>query len=116
MKLIFAYVMGLFYVFAGIMHFIFPAKYLTIMPKILPYPLFLVYLSGIAEILCGLGFLFQETRVAAAWATILLLIAIFPANINMAMYPEHFGISPWLLYLRLPLQFLLIWFAYLYTK
>lgn len=98
------------------MHFIYPASYLKIMPKMLPYPLMLVYLSGVAEILCGLGFLFHETRVVAAWATIALLLAIFPANINMAMHPEQFGIAPWLLILRLPLQFLLIWFAYLYTK
>lgn len=116
MKLIFAYVMGAFYIFAGVMHFIFPAVYFKIMPKMVPYPMALVYLSGVAEILCGLGFLFYETRAIAAWATIALLVAIFPANINMAMYPEQFGISPWILYLRLPLQFVLIWFAYLYTK
>lgn len=113
---VFAYMMGVFYLFAGAMHFINPIMYLKIMPKMLPYPLALVYLSGLAEILCGIGFLFEGTRVVAAWATILLLLAIFPANINMAMHPEHFGIAPWLLYLRLPLQFVLIWFAYLYTK
>lgn len=116
MKLFFAYVMGIFYVFAGSMHFISPETYLKMMPKILPYHLPLVYITGVAEILCGLGLLFQETRVIAAWATILLLVAIFPANINMAMNPEQFGISPWILYLRLPLQFVLIWIAYLYTK
>ncbi len=116
MKTFFAYLMGIFYIFAGSMHFVFPTHYLKMMPSILPYHLPLIYISGIAEILCGLGFLFQETRVFAAWATILLLIAIFPANIKMAMYPELFGISPWILYLRLPLQFLLIYFAYLYTK
>lgn len=116
MKLFFAYAMGIFYIFAGSMHFISPAIYLKMMPKILPYHLALVYISGVAEILCGLGLLFQETRPLAAWATILLLIAIFPANITMAMNPELFGISPWILYLRLPLQLLLIWFAYLYTK
>lgn len=116
MKMIFAYLMGVFYIFAGFMHFIFPASYLKIMPAMLPYPMMLVYLSGAAEVLCGLGFLFNETRVAAAWATILLLLAIFPANVNMAMHPEQFDIAPWLLNLRLPLQFLLIWFAYLYTK
>lgn len=116
MKSIFAYVMGLFYIFAGSMHFISPAVYLKMMPKILPYHLPLVYFSGVAEILCGLGFLLQETRGVAAWATILLLIAVFPANIHMAMNPELFGISPWILYLRLPLQLVLIWFAYIYTK
>ena len=116
MKTTFVYVMGAFYIFAGLMHFVFPASYLKIMPKYLPYPMLLVYLSGIAEILCGVGLLFHETRQLAAWATICLLIAIFPANINMAMHPDHYGMDPWILYLRLPLQFLLIWFAYLYTK
>lgn len=116
MKLTFAYVMGAFYIFAGIMHFIVPKPYVKIMPKSLHYPLALVYLSGIAEILCGIGFLFDATRVAAAWATILLLLAIFPANINMAANPSKFKFAPWLLYARLPLQFVLIWLAYLYTK
>lgn len=116
MRSLFAYVMGIFYIFAGSMHFIAPSIYLKMMPKILPYHLPLVYISGVAEILCGLGFLFQETRSLAAWATILLLIAIFPANIKMAMHPEQFGIEPWLLYARLPLQLVLIWLAYLYTK
>ncbi|MBA2728904.1 MAG: DoxX family protein [Parachlamydiaceae bacterium] len=116
MKLFFAYAMGAFYILAGFMHFVYPASYLKIMPKMLPYPLMLVYLSGVAEIICGVGLLFNETRVLAAWATIALLLAIFPANINMAMNPEQFGIAPWILYLRLPLQFLFIWMAYLYTK
>lgn len=116
MKLTFAYVMGTFYIVAGMMHFIVPKPYVKIMPKSLPYPLALVYLSGIAEILCGIGFLFDATRVAAAWATILLLLAIFPANINMALNPAQFKISPWLLYSRLPLQFVLVWLAYFYTE
>lgn len=116
MRLFFAYLQGIFYIFAGSMHFVFPSHYLKIMPPILSLPLTLVYLSGVAEIICGLGFLFDGTRSIAAWATILLLIAIFPANIYMAMHPDLFGISPWILYLRLPLQFILIWFAYIYTK
>ncbi|HEV8050936.1 MAG TPA: hypothetical protein VGP47_00460 [Parachlamydiaceae bacterium] len=116
MKMFFAYLMGLFYIFAGSLHFLFPASYLKIMPKYMPYPMQLVYLSGAAEIICGLGFLFDETRPTAAWGTILLLLAIFPANINMAMYPQNFGLSPLLMYLRLPLQFLLMWLAYLYTN
>lgn len=111
-----AYLMGVLYIVAGVMHFVFPAPYLKIMPKILPYPLGLVYLSGLAEILCGVGLFFDQTRIPAAWATIALLIAIFPANINMALHPDQFNISPWLLYLRLPLQIVLIWWAHQYTK
>lgn len=106
MKMIFAYVMGVFYIIAGFMHFLFPASYLKIMPTMLPYPLMLVYLSGAAEVLCGMGLLFNETRVAAAWATIVLLLAIFPANINMAMHPGQFDIAPWILNLRLPSIFI----------
>lgn len=116
MTVAWAYLMGVFFIVAGSLHFIIPSPYIKMIPDMLPYPKRLVFISGAAEILCGIGLLFNETRVIAAWATIVLLIAIFPANIKMAMHPRKFGISPWLLYLRLPLQGLLIWFAFLFTK
>lgn len=82
----------------------------------MPFAAGLVIISGVAEILCGVGLMVPATRVWAAWGTIALLVAIFPANIYMALHPDKFGISPIALWARLPIQFLLIWLAYIYTK
>jgi uncharacterized membrane protein len=81
-----------------------------------PYSLELVYISGVAEILCGLGLFIPATRKAAAWGTVALLIAISPTHIYMAMHPDGWGVAPIVLYARLPLQLLLIWLAWTYTK
>ena len=81
----------------------------------LPYPLAIVYISGVIEILLGIGVCIPETRQLAAIGIILLLIAIFPANINMALHPERWKFSKTMLYLRLPLQLVLIYWAWLYT-
>ena len=108
--------MGIIYIIAGLNHFWHPGFYVKMLEGFLPYPVALVNISGVAEILCGLGLLIPNTRKAAAWGTIALLIAIIPANINMAMHPANFGFSPIGLYLRLPIQLLLIWLAYIYTK
>ena len=114
------YVMGVFYVFAGVNHFRVPDFYVAIMPPYLPWHLELVYLSGIAEIACGVGLLIPRTRVLAAWATIALLIAVYPANIHVALHnvpmagrSEGLGIWNWV---RLPVQFVLIAWAWWYTR
>ena len=114
------YTMGAFYVFAGVMHFVVPDSYVSIMPSYLPWHPELVYLSGVAEILCGVGVLIPRTRVMAAWATIALLIAIFPANINVAIHDlpmgdatEGAGMLNWG---RLPFQLVLIAWAWWYTR
>jgi uncharacterized membrane protein len=119
-KRILLYVMAAFYVAAGVNHFLSPDFYVAIMPPYLPWHLELVYLSGIAEIVCGLGLLFRRTRVLAAWATIALLVAIFPANIHVALHDvpiggrgEILGIWNWV---RLPFQFVLIAWAWWYTR
>lgn len=102
---------------AGINHFIDAAFYLRMMPPVLPAPLFLVYLSGIFEIALGVLLLVPKFSRLAAWGLIALLVAVFPANIYMAMNPQLFaGISPTALYLRLPLQLVLIAWAYWFTK
>ena len=77
--------MAAFYIVAGVNHFRAPEFYVAIMPPYLPWHLELVYLSGVAEIVCGVGLLIPRTRVLAAWATIALLIAVFPANIHVAL-------------------------------
>lgn len=105
------------FVLAGINHFINPAFYLKIMPPILPAPLFLIYLSGILEIALGVLLLLPKFTRLAAWGLIALLIAVFPANIYMAMNPHLFPeFSPAALYLRLPAQVVIIGWALWYTR
>lgn len=102
------------FIVAGINHFVNPRFYVKIMPPYIPYHLQLVYLSGILEILGGLGVLFALTRQWAGYGLIALMIAVFPANIYMAMNPDLFARTApaWALYVRLPLQFLLIWWIH----
>lgn len=110
------YLMGLLYIVAGANHFINPGVYLRIMPPRLPYHERLVALSGIAEIVLGVLLFFPSSRWWAAWGIILLLIAVFPANVHMAYAPSFRSLSPWIRWGRLPMQFLLIWWACQYTK
>ena len=89
------------------MHFVSPEPFLRMMPAALPWHLGLVYVSGAAEILGGIGLLIPKTRRAAAWGLLLLLVAVFPANINMAVneiYLDGMPHEPWILWARLPLQ------------
>lgn len=92
------------FVAAGLNHFRNPAFYESIVPPRFPSPKSLVAISGVAEIAGGLGLLFPRTRRAAGWGLIALLIAVFPANLYMALRPERFSLPPWLLWARLPLQ------------
>ncbi|AEM58976.1 DoxX family protein [Haloarcula hispanica] len=113
--------MALLYVVAGGLHFVVPELYVQIVPPVLPAALALVYLSGVAEIAVGLGLLVPRTRSYAAWATIALLVAIFPANVYMAVSMVTIegtgGGDPSVLvrWARLPLQGVLILWAYWYT-
>jgi uncharacterized membrane protein len=115
--------MGPGYVVAGVLHFIVPELYVQIIPPILPAALTLVYLSGIAEIAVGIGLVIPHTRQYAAWATVALLIAIFPANIYMATsgvviqgMPGGGDPSELVRWGRLPLQGALILWALWYTN
>lgn len=111
------YVMTGLYTVAGINHFLHPVIYIEIIPPWLPEKNMLVFISGVFEILFGILLIPAATRRFAAWGIILLLVAVYPANIQMAVnyYYTH---NPyfWLTVLRLPLQFLLIGWAYVYTK
>jgi uncharacterized membrane protein len=103
------------FVFAGVMHFIIPASYVGIMPPWLPWHLELVYLSGVLEIAGGVGLLIPRTRRAAGIGLVLLLIAVWPANLQMVLAARATEKPLWhqaLLWLRLPLQFVLIWWAW----
>ncbi|WP_435355172.1 DoxX family protein [Emticicia sp. SJ17W-69] len=110
------YIMSAFFIYAGISHFTKKHFFVKAMPPYIPYHEAMVALSGIAEILLGIGLLFEVTKNYAAWGIILLLIAVFPANIYMATSGIFKKIPQILLWLRLPLQIILIWWAYLYTK
>ncbi len=102
-------------VVAGILHFVATDAYVSIMPDYLPLHRELVYLSGIFEVLCGLGLLWHKTREAAGIGLIVLYIAVLPANINMAVQdiqPASFHIPAFLLWARLPLQLVFIYWAW----
>lgn len=109
------YLQALVYIVAGLNHFISPKTYLAIMPPYIPAHQLLVNLSGIAEVALGLGLLFPATRSLAAWGLVLLLIAVFPANVYMAMADRFSSIPMWIKWGRLPLQGFLIWWAYRFT-
>jgi uncharacterized membrane protein len=105
------------YFLAGLNHFIHPEFYRKIMPPWIPYPHEMVLISGAFEIFFALLLLPAATRPFAAWGIIVLLIAVFPANIQMSInyYREN---NPyfWLTLLRLLLQPVLIWWAYRFTR
>lgn len=105
------------YIGAGVLHFARPQVYLGIMPAWVPWPEAAVSGSGIAEIALGTALLFDRTRRMAAFGIILLLIAVFPANIEMAKdWRTENGSGEWLAIFRLPLQAMLIWWAWKVPK
>lgn len=107
---------GLF-ITAGIFHFVRPRPFVRIVPPGLPAPEALVYLSGAAEIGLGLLLLPRRTRRPAAWGLVALLVAVFPANVYMALQPGGgIGVPQWALWARLPLQVPLIGWAWRYTR
>ncbi|WP_116790666.1 DoxX family protein [Flavobacterium psychrotrophum] len=110
------YVMAAIYFFAGVNHFRVPRLYLRIIPPSLPNPKLLNYISGAAEVLLGIALCIPVVSHIAAWGIIALLVAVFPANIYMVTNPKAAMKMPkWLLLLRLPMQILLIYWAWLYT-
>lgn len=120
-KELFRVILSVAIVIVGFIHFAVPEPFVKIMPPQLPAPLALVYISGFFEILGGIGLLVPRVSRAAAWGLIALFIAVFPANINMAV--NHIKIetipysdSPVFQAVRLPLQAVLIAWAWWYTK
>jgi uncharacterized membrane protein len=116
-------VMGPMYVVAGVFHFFVPGLYVQIVPPVFPAPLALVYLSGLAEVAVGIGLLFSRTRRYAAWATVALLVAVFPANVYMATsgvvvegMPGGGDPSALVRWGRLPIQAVLVLWAFWYTR
>lgn len=106
-------VVALFFITGGIAHFVVADFFVMAMPDYLGYHKELVIISGVFEILGAIGILVPQTRLLAGYGLIALIIAVYPANINMALHPEKYkDISELFLYIRLPFQFLFIWFVW----
>lgn len=116
-KLITIYLMSIFYIVIGIKHFTNVEWFMKIMPPYLPYHKELVYLSGAFEIILGMMIIFEKTRALGAWGLILLLIAVFPANIYLAQTNgAAMNTSAAIAWGRLPFQAIFIAVAYWHSK
>ena len=103
---------------AGVFHFLRPKGFLRATPSWVPAPLFMVYFTGVCELAGGIGLVVPLTQRAAAWALVVFYVAVFPANVNMAVNKIGFGRAAppaWLLWGRLPLQGVLIAWAWWFT-
>lgn len=117
LKPIMKWVLGVLFIAAGVNHFVMPGFYVRIVPPYLPWPDELVFVSGAFEILGGIGLLVPRLTVAAAWGLIALLVAVFPANLHMALHPDQYPNLPAIgLWLRLPFQAVFIAWAYWFTR
>ena len=116
-KKVLLFAFSIFFIGAGLDHLVNPEFYLSIMPPIFPMHSEAVLISGVLEIVGGIAVLMPVLRRAAGWGIFVLLIAVYPANIYMALYPELFpSIHLGVLYFRLPLQFLFLYWAYSVTR
>lgn len=106
LKIFCRWILALFFVAAGALHFAAPETYREMIPPSFPWPVGLVAISGAAEILGGIGLMISSWRRLAGWGLIALLIAVFPANLHAALVGHMPGwhVSPVWLWLRLPLQ------------
>jgi uncharacterized membrane protein len=113
---------GPFFIFAGVMHFVIPRAYAAIVPPQLPNKRAVVYASGVAEIAGGAGVLHSRTRKAASAWSVATLLAVFPANVHMAINPEQVPgldlrrVPRWALRARLPLQPLMMLWVWRATR
>lgn len=115
LKLLVRVLLTIAMVSVGILHFVNPEPFVRIVPAFLPAPLALVYISGVFEIALGIAIHPGKTRKLAAWGLVALYLAVFPANINMAIH--QIQLSPdshmpvWMMWARLPFQALFIFVA-----
>lgn len=118
-KTVLRWVFTVVMVAAGANHFITPETYLAMMPDALPAHAALVAVSGVAEIAGGLGLILPATRKLAAWGLVALFVAVFPANLNMAIHDLPLGgrsVPGWALWARLPLQLVFLAWAFWFTR
>lgn len=113
------WLLAIFFIFAGVMHFVRPGFFVRAVPPYFAWPLELVHATGVLEIVLG-GLLLlpgAASQSAAAWGMVITLVLFSIVHLHMAIVPEQFpGIPRWLIYLRLPLQLLLIAWAWWYTQ
>lgn len=111
------YLMGLIYVIAGIMHFVRPKMYMRIIPRYLPKHNFIVSISGIVEIFLGIAICFSTTKNLAIYAIIAMLTFFLPVHFHMLYNKKaSMGIAKWILIIRIPLQFVFMFWAYWYLR
>ena len=107
------------FITTGILHFVHPLSFRKIVPPSFPNPGALVAISGVFEVLGGISLLSKTLRRLAGWGLILLLVAVFPANVFMATHPHQAGsdnIPQWALWVRLPFQGVLIAWAWFVSR
>lgn len=116
-KEVLKWVFGILFALAGANHFAHTDFYVGIMPPYLPWHTALVYVSGLCEMALGVMLLFRCSELLAAWGMMALIVAVTPANVQMAIHPELYpGYSPAALWVRLALQAVLIAWAYWFTR
>lgn len=106
--------MGAFYAFAGINHFLKPKFYLKITPPYIPFPKAINIIVGLLEVVLAVLLIFPPTRAIGAWGIMILLILVFPANCYHHMRAREKGKHVMATFIRLPIQVLLIYWAYIY--
>lgn len=117
LKMVMQWLLALLFVGAGVNHFIHTDFYSNIIPPYLPWHEALVYVSGVFEVALGVLLLVPGVTALAACGLIALMIAVFPANVHMALHPDQYpAFGPVALWIRLPVQGLLIAWAYWFTR
>lgn len=111
MKKIALYVFAILFLLAGVSHFVLEPFFTRAMPDWVPFRPVIVYISGIMEIVLAIGLMRKRTRRKAGVFIAIFLVLIFPVNIYMALVPEQYSVPAYALWLRLPLQFVLIWWV-----
>ncbi|WP_344924066.1 hypothetical protein [Aquimarina addita] len=109
------YILSAIFIVAGAFHFIKPKAFMRVMPLYIPYHKSIVLLSGLAEIIVGVGVLFAQTRYYSLWCIILMLILFFPVHLHMLLHKKAgLKLPKWVLLFRLLLQFVLIYWVFTY--
>lgn len=110
------YVFALIFILAGLNHFRVPRMYMKIIPPFFGNKKFWNLIVGVGELLLGIGLMIPQTSVYSAWGIIVLLLAIFPSNVYMYTHEEaSLRVAKWIRFVRLPLQFILIAWAWVYA-
>ncbi len=109
------YLMASLYILAGLLHFVYPRMYERIMPGWIPFPKAMVFLSGVIEVVLGVALFFSHARIPALYGIIAILALFLPVHTHMLQDEKAaMGIPSWVLWLRIPLQGLLMYWAYSY--